>query len=225
MARLTEKGLRELHKIVESKFPDTITKGVKDEGLLKAVVNRPELKLFKEYEPYDNIYLKAASLMEGIIRWHMFNDGNKRTGLLAAFVYLQANSRYLAIPLDAVRFTVDIAENTCQDTEYNMFLVHHIADWLRQRSGRGYTSFTLKAFRYVILPVIKLMFLEKIGMKKYVINKLHFWFAVDMNQEYKKEMSNIAKFLTQTIIDTFNAVPAPKMIKTMLKKEFASTKK
>lgn len=220
MVRLTEAGLRELHKIVESKFPDTILKGVKNEGLLKDVVSRPELKLFHVYEPYDNVYLKAASLMEGIIRWHMFNDGNKRTGLLAAFVYLQANSRYLAIPLDAVRFTVDIAENTCQDQEYNMFLIQHIAEWLQQRSGKDYGSFALKALRYVVLPVVKLMFLEKIGFKKHVGKKLDYWFAVDMNQEYKKEMSNITKFLIQTLIDTFQAVPAPTKVKTIIKKEF-----
>lgn len=57
-----------IHEKVEEAF--NVFSGVKDYGLVKAVAERPNTRLYTGFEPYDNIYLKVASLMEGIIRWH-----------------------------------------------------------------------------------------------------------------------------------------------------------
>ncbi|WOV93890.1 MAG: Fic family protein [Candidatus Nitrosoabyssus spongiisocia] len=46
-------------------------------GLLDSIVKRPNLKIDNEFM-YDNIFLKASCILEGIIRWHPFADGNKR---------------------------------------------------------------------------------------------------------------------------------------------------
>ena len=40
---------------------------------------------------HDNIYLMAAAYLFHIVRNHPFVDGNKRTGAVAAFVFLQIN--------------------------------------------------------------------------------------------------------------------------------------
>lgn len=43
---------------------------------------------------YPSMYLKAASYAYNIITRHIFIDGNKRTGLKAAFFFLRANGYY-----------------------------------------------------------------------------------------------------------------------------------
>ncbi|MEM3065583.1 MAG: hypothetical protein QW177_09495 [Candidatus Nitrosotenuis sp.] len=68
MQHLSEAALLELHKIIERKYQSSIVSGVKDAGLIKSIVERPELKLYNGYEPYNTVFKKAASLMEAIIR-------------------------------------------------------------------------------------------------------------------------------------------------------------
>ena len=46
--------------------------------------------------------------MEGLIRWHIFVDGNKRIELLATYLYLINNNMLMAILVDSVKFTVQI---------------------------------------------------------------------------------------------------------------------
>ena len=60
---------------------------------------------------YDNIFLKASCILEGIIRWHPFADGNKRTSLVATIFYLNQNGHGFALALNAVRYTITIAKN------------------------------------------------------------------------------------------------------------------
>jgi death-on-curing protein len=220
MVEITEKGLLELHKIVESKFPDSVLKGVKYAGMVKAIIERPSTKLFEKHEPYNTIFTKAASLMEAIIRWHIFNDGNKRTGLLAAFVYLQANDHYLAIPLDAVRFTVEIAENTNQEPEATASLVQEIANWLEMRTGKNSIEFSAKALKFVIFPIFKFLLLNTFGFKKRVAQQVIYWFAIDKNKEYAKELDRISSFLFETLIDTSKAILMRTKSKRLRKKIF-----
>ncbi len=59
-----------------------------------------------------DIYRKAAVLMSGIIETHVFVDGNKRTGLEAARVFLKENnnSKGLKDINDAGEFINSISE-------------------------------------------------------------------------------------------------------------------
>ena len=52
--------------------------------LIRSAVERLPTRLY-EIEQYPDVYTKAASMMESIARWHIFADGNKRTGLLSTF--------------------------------------------------------------------------------------------------------------------------------------------
>ena len=57
--------------------------------------------------PYQTIYDKAAAYAFNIITRHIFDDGNKRTGLIAAFTFLESNG-YLPSPKLAVDEIVDV---------------------------------------------------------------------------------------------------------------------
>ncbi len=64
--------------------------GVRDMGLLESAVARPQAT-FEGLEPYLDIFSKAAALMDSLIRNHPFVDGNKRTGVTAAAIFLRRN--------------------------------------------------------------------------------------------------------------------------------------
>jgi death on curing protein len=63
--------------------------GTRDDGLLLSALARPEN--IHAYEPEADVYRLAAAYCPGIIKNHPFVDGNKRTGILAAIVFLGLN--------------------------------------------------------------------------------------------------------------------------------------
>ena len=66
--------------------------GIRDRGLLESALDRPRNLL--AYEPESSLFQMAAHLCVGIAKNHPFNDGNKRTALLAtrAFLYLNGHA-------------------------------------------------------------------------------------------------------------------------------------
>ncbi|TKJ31798.1 MAG: type II toxin-antitoxin system death-on-curing family toxin [Chloroflexi bacterium B3_Chlor] len=64
--------------------------GVRDIGLLESAVARPQAT-FEGQELYLDIFSKAAALMDSLIRNHPFVDGNKRTGVTGAAIFLRRN--------------------------------------------------------------------------------------------------------------------------------------
>lgn len=65
--------------------------GVRDIALLESIAHKPRTK-FGGKELYKGIFLKAAMLLEAIVNYHVFVDGNKRTGLITAGRFLSINS-------------------------------------------------------------------------------------------------------------------------------------
>ena len=65
--------------------------GIRDLGLLQSAVSRPQA-VFEGNELYPDIHTKAAALLESLINNHPFVDGNKRTGITAAAMFLQINN-------------------------------------------------------------------------------------------------------------------------------------
>ena len=63
--------------------------GLRDRGLLESALARPENVL--AYEPDADIFRLAAAYGHGLVKNHPFIDGNKRTGTLAAVVFLALN--------------------------------------------------------------------------------------------------------------------------------------
>lgn len=197
MVEPTEEDIVKIHNIVETRF--NITRGIIDKSLLKSITERPNTRLFTNFKPYDTIFLKAASLMEGIIRWHPFADGNKRTALLTVIAYLHANGYSMAIPLSAVRYTVTIAKNQNIDEESTRKLIEDIAGWIEKLSIKsGRWSFP-KTFKYFLMPLLGLAFVSVFGFTKYAEKKIRYWMAFDIYPEYEKEASDILRFLIDSM--------------------------
>lgn len=64
--------------------------GVRDQGLLEGAIAAPQAG-FGEEELYKNIFEKAAVYAHSIAESQPFVDGNKRTGLNAALLFLALN--------------------------------------------------------------------------------------------------------------------------------------
>ncbi len=63
--------------------------GLRDEGLLESVLARAEN--IHAYNPQADVFELAAAYCTGIVKNHAFIDGNKRTGILSAVVFLGLN--------------------------------------------------------------------------------------------------------------------------------------
>lgn len=65
--------------------------GIRDLGLLQSAVSRPQA-VFEGNELYPNVHQKAAALLESLVNNHPFVDGNKRTGITSAAMFLKVNN-------------------------------------------------------------------------------------------------------------------------------------
>lgn len=96
--------------------------GIRDNGLFDSALARPE-NLFAYGEP--DLFDLAAAYAFGIVRNHPFVDGNKRTGFLAAAVFLEINGWMLtADEVDATVQTFGLAASEISEDFY--------AAWLRR---------------------------------------------------------------------------------------------
>lgn len=100
------------------------TPGVRDEGLLKSALARPHnLLAYSEQSP--DFAQLAASYAHGIARNHPFIDGNKRTALIAARIFLLLNGRNLEASQEGKYLTFTrLAEGVISE--------HQLAEWIRQ---------------------------------------------------------------------------------------------
>ncbi|EFE43311.1 hypothetical protein TRV_01980 [Trichophyton verrucosum HKI 0517] len=62
-------------------------------GLLESAIHSP--MNLKHYAKQEDVFQLAANLAEKIMKNHAFQDGNKRTALLAADMFLKVNGHYL----------------------------------------------------------------------------------------------------------------------------------
>ncbi len=100
--------------------------GVRDENRLKSVVEAPAQSAFGVGQ-YDSIFDKAAVYARNIIGDHPFVDGNKRSGITCAVIFLMRNGHKLtAKPKELEDFAVQIAVDHL-DTEA-------IASWFESHS-------------------------------------------------------------------------------------------
>jgi death-on-curing protein len=98
--------------------------GIRDSSLLDSALARPQNLL--AYDDPDICDL-AAAYTTGIIRNHPFVDGNKRTGLLAGYVFLASNGlRLTATEIDVVQVVTLLAGSEIDESEF--------AAWLRKNS-------------------------------------------------------------------------------------------
>ena len=68
---------------------------IRDTGLLGSAIARPQTTVLGQ-DAYEDIWTKAASLLDSIVNNHGLIDGNKRLGWLATAVFLELNSHSVA---------------------------------------------------------------------------------------------------------------------------------
>ena len=94
--------------------------GIRDLGLLASAMARP-LHLYSYESP--TIVELAAAYAVGIIRDHPFVDGNKRTGFLAAYIFLAMHGLKLSAPeTEVVRVVLDLAQGKTDEKEFCIWL-------------------------------------------------------------------------------------------------------
>ncbi len=98
--------------------------GIRDAGLLSSAIARPQ-NLAAYGEP--SVFDLAAVYAFGIIRNHPFVDGNKRTGFLAAYVFLDLNGwELISSEVEAVAAVLALATNEMDEADF--------ASWLKAKS-------------------------------------------------------------------------------------------
>lgn len=121
MRYFTYAEIIELHVMIIEDFGGL--HGIRDEAGLKSLVEAPQMIAFG-VEQYVSMYEKAAVYMRNCIADHAFVDGNKRTGVTLAVLFLARNGRELcASPKQLENFAVDVATRHLG--------VEEIAEWLR----------------------------------------------------------------------------------------------
>ena len=98
--------------------------GVRDQGLLESALDRPRNVL--AYEPASSIFKLAAALCVGITKNPAFNDGNKRTALLATRAFLFLNGHALEPRQDdEVATLVAVADGSLDAAQLEVWLARN----------------------------------------------------------------------------------------------------
>jgi death-on-curing protein len=98
---------------------------IRDLGLLESAVARPQAT-FDRQELYLDVFEKAAAFMESLINNHPFVDGNKRTGIACAVLFLQQSGiSFSARNADLERFTLRVSSSKAGRSEITKWLKNH----------------------------------------------------------------------------------------------------
>ena len=110
-------------KIVSSDID--VTDGIRDYNLLKSI----PISIYQSFageELYPTIYDKCSTIWFALSKYHCFVDGNKRTALVTAIVYLKLNS-YNMMPDNKHLYdiSISIASGRMQLEDIKMYLTKH----------------------------------------------------------------------------------------------------
>lgn len=95
--------------------------GIRDLRLLDSATHYPQATFEKQYLQPD-IYHMAAGYIYGIVKNHPFIDGNKRTGLIVAMLFLAYNGIFIkAEDEELFHLTVAIAESKISEKDVALF--------------------------------------------------------------------------------------------------------
>lgn len=102
--------------------------GIRDVGLLKSALAMPEAGFSDRYL-HSDLFEMAAAYLFHIIQNHPFVDGNKRTGAVAALVFLSLNGIEIEASEDIFERTVRaVAEGKMDKSAIARFFREHFTD-------------------------------------------------------------------------------------------------
>lgn len=91
--------------------------GLRDPGLLESAVAQPQAS-FAGVHAHEGLFAMASAYLFHIVSNHPFVDGNKRTGLLAAQVFLHLNGVVLLHDSEAFyELTMGVAEGRIEKAQ------------------------------------------------------------------------------------------------------------
>jgi len=124
----TAEDIHALHEQVLEQYPGS--KGVINRGYLDFIAASTMVRHEAAPTRRDRLIRKAAHLLFGMVSNHPFIDGNKRTGLAVAGVFLMRNGFKITCSTEeGYKLAVDITVSKVKsETE--------VADWLRTRIRR-----------------------------------------------------------------------------------------
>lgn len=100
--------------------------GIRDLTLLQSALARP-MATFDNNDLYPDLFDKAASLMQSLIKNHPFTDGNKRTAITSASIFLLRNNYSIkASNKELERFTRKVVSENVE--------LQEIAYWFKRHS-------------------------------------------------------------------------------------------
>lgn len=103
------------------------THGVIDKNVVLSALARPIHRW--TYDPAADLTGLAASYLVGFARSQGFADGNKRTGLACALVFLALNHHELhAPPEELYALTMSVANGRAEDDSVGDYLRSHLPD-------------------------------------------------------------------------------------------------
>jgi death-on-curing protein len=98
-------------------------RGLRDEGLLESALARSQ-QIFS-YSECDLPQL-AAAYVAGIVQNHPFVDGNKRTGFMTGYTFLERNGlHFTASEAEAAQAVLELAAGSIDETGFALFLRDH----------------------------------------------------------------------------------------------------
>jgi death on curing protein len=120
---LTVDEVIELHDYVIYKYGGA--SGLLHHNLLESTVAQPALFLFGSYV-HEDIFAMAAAYSFHLIKNHPFIDGNKRTGILAALIFLRRNGIIMVVNFDSLYYlAIKIASSELNKEETACFFAIH----------------------------------------------------------------------------------------------------
>jgi len=154
--KLTADEIMSIHTLIAEHFADSedpvSPAGVKSKDLLKSAAARP-FQSAGEKAAYGTICQKAAVLFHGLIQNHPFHNGNKRTALIAAQIFLARQNLWLNNTYDdeLFEFTRKTAAHELTDKKEDE--VADIAEWFADRTRKvkqGERPLTYRALRDIL---------------------------------------------------------------------------
>lgn len=122
MKYLTSQEILAIHDQMIKRFGGSF--GIRDIGLMESACARPQAS-FDGKDLYRTIFEKTAALIHSLLKNHPFVDGNKRTSLSSAGIFLRLNGyKLINSHREEVKFAMSI-ENENLDFK-------QIADWFKK---------------------------------------------------------------------------------------------
>lgn len=110
---------------------------LRDDGALDYLIEVVQSELFGQ-PAYATLHEKASVYIYNIISIHVFNDGNKRTGLESAILFLEKNNWKITDTTtnkDLIEFAFQIAESKLKFEEITKWLVDHTERKTKSNNG------------------------------------------------------------------------------------------